>query len=46
MSVTTTPAVQGRQIPEYCGIVVGEAILGANVFRDVFAGITDIIGAR
>lgn len=46
MIVTTTPAIQGRQIEEYLGIVVGEAILGANVFRDVFAGITDIIGGR
>ena len=46
MIVTTTPAVQGRQITDYLGIVVGEAILGANVFRDVFAGITDIMGGR
>ena len=46
MIVTTTPAIQGRQIADYLGIVAGEAILGANVFRDVFAGITDIIGGR
>ena len=46
MIVTTTPAVEGRRITAYHGIVVGEAILGANVFRDVFAGITDIIGGR
>ncbi|WP_068116424.1 heavy metal-binding domain-containing protein [Tropicimonas marinistellae] len=46
MIVTTTPAVEGRPIKDYLGIVVGEAILGANVFRDVFAGITDIIGGR
>jgi uncharacterized protein YbjQ (UPF0145 family) len=46
MIVTTTPAVEGRQIADYKGIVVGEAILGANVFRDIFAGITDIIGGR
>ncbi|RYH10522.1 heavy metal-binding domain-containing protein [Tropicimonas sp. IMCC6043] len=46
MIVTTTPAIQGRQIDAYLGIVVGEAILGANVFRDVFAGITDIMGGR
>lgn len=46
MIVTTTPSVEGRRILEYCGIVVGEAILGANVFRDVFAGITDILGGR
>jgi uncharacterized protein YbjQ (UPF0145 family) len=46
MIVTTTPTVEGRQIATYHGIVVGEAILGANVFRDIFAGITDIIGGR
>ncbi|PRY26567.1 uncharacterized protein YbjQ (UPF0145 family) [Aliiruegeria haliotis] len=46
MIVTTTPAIQGHQITDYKGIVVGEAIIGANVFRDVFAGITDIIGGR
>jgi len=46
MIVTTTPSVEGYQIAEYHGIVVGEAILGANVFRDLFAGITDIIGGR
>ncbi len=46
MIVTTTPSVEGRQISEYCGIVVGEAILGANVFRDIFAGITDLVGGR
>ena len=46
MIVTTTPSVEGYQIAEYKGIVVGEAILGANVFRDIFAGITDIIGGR
>lgn len=46
MIVTTTPSVEGRRIASYQGIVVGEAILGANVFRDIFAGITDIIGGR
>ena len=46
MIVTTTPTVEGRSIATYHGIVVGEAILGANVFRDIFAGITDIIGGR
>ena len=46
MIVTTTPSVEGRAIATYHGIVVGEAILGANVFRDIFAGITDIIGGR
>ena len=46
MIVTTTDSVEGRRITAYHGVVVGEAILGANVFRDVFAGITDIIGGR
>ncbi len=46
MIVTTTPSIEGRGIASYRGIVVGEAIIGANVFRDIFAGITDIIGGR
>ncbi|ARE41688.1 hypothetical protein RGUI_3547 [Rhodovulum sp. P5] len=46
MIVTTTPTVEGKTISAYHGVVVGEAILGANVFRDIFAGITDIIGGR
>ena len=46
MIVTTTPSVEGYQIASYKGIVVGEAILGANIIPDVFAGITDILGGR
>lgn len=46
MIITTTPSVEGYSIAEYKGIVTGEAILGANVFRDIFAGITDILGGR
>ena len=46
MIVTTTPSVADRAIREYRGIVVGEAILGANILRDVFAQITDIVGGR
>ena len=46
MIVTTTPSVDGKAIVTYHGIVVGEAILGANVFRDLFAQITDIVGGR
>ena len=46
MIVTTTNSVEGYQIAEYKGIVVGEAIMGANVVRDVFASITDIVGGR
>ncbi|WP_223427236.1 heavy metal-binding domain-containing protein [Tateyamaria pelophila] len=46
MIMTTTNSVEGRKITEYRGIVVGEAIMGANVVRDFFAGVTDIIGGR
>jgi uncharacterized protein YbjQ (UPF0145 family) len=46
MIITTTPSVEGQRIVAYLGIVTGEAILGANVFRDVFAAITDIVGGR
>ncbi len=46
MIVTTTPSVESRKISQYKGIVVGEAILGANIMRDLFAGITDILGGR
>ena len=44
--VTTTPTIEGRPIQEYCGIVVGEVIVGANLFRDLFANIRDIVGGR
>jgi uncharacterized protein YbjQ (UPF0145 family) len=43
---STTPGVGGREVRETLGIVTGEAIIGANVFRDFMAGITDIIGGR
>lgn len=46
MIITTTPSVEGRKISQYHGIVVGEAIMGANIVRDVFASITDIVGGR
>jgi uncharacterized protein YbjQ (UPF0145 family) len=46
MIVTTTPTIEGRPIRNYHGIVTGEAIMGANIVRDFFAGITDIIGGR
>ena len=46
MIVTTTPTINGHDIKDYRGVVVGEAILGANVFRDLFAQITDIVGGR
>jgi uncharacterized protein YbjQ (UPF0145 family) len=46
MIVTTTPAIEGRRITRYCGVVAGEAILGANLFKDLFAGIRDLVGGR
>ena len=46
MILTTTPTIEGKPIRDYRGIVTGEAILGANVFRDFFAGIRDIVGGR
>ncbi len=46
MIVTTTHEVQGRQVSEYLGIVVGEMILGTNIFRDIGAGLRDIVGGR
>ncbi|MBN8510657.1 MAG: heavy metal-binding domain-containing protein [Burkholderiales bacterium] len=46
MIVTTTPGIEGKAISAYLGIVAGEAIMGANVFKDLFAGIRDIVGGR
>lgn len=46
MNITTTPSIEGRRITRYCGIVTGEAILGANLFKDIFAGIRDLVGGR
>ena len=46
MITTTTPTIEGRTIADYLGIVTGEAILGANIFKDLFAGIRDIVGGR
>jgi len=46
MELTTTPSMEGRKITRYCGVVAGEAVLGANVFKDMFAGIRDIVGGR
>jgi uncharacterized protein YbjQ (UPF0145 family) len=46
MIITTTPSVEGRRIREYRGIVTGEAIMGANIFKDLFAGVRDIVGGR
>lgn len=46
MILTTTDSVDGRKVTAYLGIVAGEAVMGTNIFRDFFAGITDILGGR
>jgi uncharacterized protein YbjQ (UPF0145 family) len=46
MLVSTTPTIEGRPARQYLGVVSGEAILGANLFKDLFAGIRDIVGGR
>lgn len=46
MLVLTTPNIEGKKIVKYLGLVSGEAILGANIFKDIFAGIRDIVGGR
>jgi uncharacterized protein YbjQ (UPF0145 family) len=46
MLTVTTPSIEGKKILNYHGLVSGEAILGANIFRDFFAGIRDIVGGR
>ena len=46
MILTTTPSIEGRTIVEYVSVVTGEAIMGANIMRDIFASITDIVGGR
>jgi uncharacterized protein YbjQ (UPF0145 family) len=46
MIIVTTPNLEGQRITKYLGLVSGDAILGANIFRDLFAGIRDIVGGR
>ncbi|MEO8487794.1 MAG: heavy metal-binding domain-containing protein [Betaproteobacteria bacterium] len=46
MELTTTPTFEGRRIARYLGVVHGEAIVGANIFRDMFAAVRDIVGGR
>lgn len=46
MIVSTTPTIENRKITKYIGLVSGEAVVGANIFRDFFAGIRDIVGGR
>ncbi|MBO6534705.1 MAG: heavy metal-binding domain-containing protein [Balneolaceae bacterium] len=46
MVMSTTNSLDGKEISNYLGVVTGEAILGANIFKDIFAGIRDIVGGR
>ncbi len=46
MILTTTPSIEGTTIREYHGVVTGEAIVGANVFRDIFAAVRNVVGGR
>ncbi|WP_298608969.1 heavy metal-binding domain-containing protein [uncultured Thiothrix sp.] len=46
MLVSTTPSIEGKRITQYCGVIAGEAILGANIVKDLFAGIRDLVGGR
>ncbi len=46
MLISTTPTIEGKRITKYHGLVSGEAILGANIFKDFFAGIRDLVGGR
>lgn len=46
MQITTTPTIDGKRITAYHGVIAGEAILGANLFKDLFAGIRDLVGGR
>jgi uncharacterized protein YbjQ (UPF0145 family) len=46
MLMTTTTVVEGKPVSRYLGVVTGEAIIGANVFRDLFASVRDIVGGR
>lgn len=46
MELTTTPSMEGKRITRYCGVVAGEAVLGANILKDMFASVRDIVGGR
>ena len=46
MIATTTPTIEGRRVVQYLGVVTGEAVIGANLFRDLFASIRDVVGGR
>ncbi len=46
MTLTTTNTIEGKAVKDYLGIVTGETIIGANIFKDLFASIRDIVGGR
>lgn len=46
MIITTTNAIEGQRVEEYLGIVMGEAIIGANIIKDLFAAVRDVVGGR
>lgn len=46
MIITTTHSIEGRPVEDYCGIVMGETIMGANIFKDLFTSIRDVVGGR
>lgn len=46
MLVSTTPSIEGRPVRDYLGIVTGEVIVGANIFKDLFASVRDVVGGR
>ena len=46
MLIVTTPTIEGKKILEYHGLVTGESLLGANVYKDLFSGVRDVVGGR
>ena len=46
MIIVTTPSIEGKRIKEYLGIVSGEGLIGANVYKDIFSGVRDVVGGR
>ncbi len=46
MIIVTTPLIEGKKIVKYFGIVTGEGLLGANVYKDIFSGVRDVVGGR
>lgn len=46
MMMVTTPDIEGKSVKKYCGIVNGEGLIGANVYKDIFSGVRDVVGGR